>query len=344
MINKYDNYLQELHNRGYTIYDNSEAEESALQELHDNSYLIFDEEETLKLMIEYEEEFDRLSHKVSFVSLQNMAEKSNIFEFKPKSVNNKSVAPKKESKHLFYINESEEVKAFGFFEPETKCFYICKGSTIEDRLKGFPEDSEYALNRKCLLDTCAEKQLFCWKLIKDAKCRTASIAATYVKGRIAEYVAWRDEKGLGLSDVYPEFFKKNVAEQPVNKNSIFEILAQYAVKSHLFYIKREFDVNDICDATGHYDPASKSFILHKDSILSLYVTSELRYSALDIQRRYFIKKHCIKKTHGYRLLHEISGLSPSQAAFYVLGCNVDGWVEWEDRNGKTLDKVYKKPI
>lgn len=341
MVNKYDEYLLELHNRKYCIFDDSEAEEAALQELHDNSYLIFDEDETLSLMIDYEEEFDRLSHKVSFVSLQNMAEKSNIFESKPKSVNNKSVSPKKESKHLFYINESEEVKAFGYFDPETKCFYLCKGSTIEDRLKGFPEDSEYALNWKCLLDTCAEKQLFCWKLIKDAKCRTASVAATYVKGRIAEYVAWRDEKGLGLRDVYPECFKKKAAEQPVKKNSIFKLLAQYAAKPHLVYIKREFDVNDICDATGHYEPFSKNFILHKDSILSLEVTSEIRYSAPDIQRRLFISKHCIKQARGYRLLHDTACSSPDQAALYAMGCKVDGWEEWEDKDGNTLGEVFK---
>ena len=253
-----------------------------------------------------------------------------------------SVSPQKETKHLFYLNVSDEVKAFGYFEPETKYFYICKGSTIEEFLKGIPENSDYALNRKRLIDKCAEKHLFCWKLIKDAKCRTATVAATYVKGRVSEYVVWKDEKGLGLSDVYPQFFKKKAVEKPVKKDAISEILTQLSAKNHLFYIRRQFDTNDTCDATGHYDPASKTFILHKDSVLSLEVTSEIRYSALDIQRRFFIKKHCIKQSNGYRLLHDNACSSPDQAALFALGCKVDGWEEWEDKDGKTLGELFKK--
>lgn len=260
----------------------------------------------------------------------------------PKLVFSNSASIKKEAKHLFYLNVSDQVKAFGYFEPGTKYFYICKDSTIEESLKGIPEDSDYALNRKRLIEKCAVKNLFGWKLIKDAKCRSATVAATYVKGRITEYVVWKDEKGLGLGDVYPEFFKKKAAEQPVKKDSFSEFIAQMAAINHLFYIRREFDTNDTCDATGHYDPASKTFILHKDSVLSLEVTSEIRYSALDIQRRFFIKKHCIKQSNGYRLLHDFACSSPDQAALFALGCKEDGWEEWEDKDGKTLGEIFKK--
>lgn len=273
MISKYDEYLQELHNRNYCIYDDSEAEEAALQELHDNSYMIFDEDETLSLMIDYEREFDRLSHKVSFVSLQNLAEKRNVFESKPKPV----VKEKKEIKV-----EATEVKQ----EP-------AKTHSVHNQIQRFE------------------------KVVKQ-----------------------KEEKRLKKSDVPPKVEKDNAVDRTVIKKPLFEVIAKYALKSHVFFIKREFDANDTCDATGHYDPASKSFILHKDSILSLEVTSELRYSALDVQRRFFIKKNCIKQSNGYRLLHDTACASPNQAALYALGCKVDGWKEWEDGKGKKLGEVY----
>ena len=276
MINKYDNYLQELHNRNYSIYDDSKTEEAALQELHDNSYMIFDEEETLNLMIKYEEEFNRLSHEISFISLLEMKGRNNIFEFKLYPID-------KEKKEVL-VEDSEEKKEHD---------------------------------------------------------RTLSVESNHRKNE--KVVKQKGKNSLGKGKESPQLKKKST-NLPLKKNPLMEVNDIIAAKQHFFYIQREFDVNDICDASGHYDPVSNSFILHKDSVLSLDVTSELRYSALDIQRRFFIKKHCIKKTRGYRLLHEIACLSPSQAAFFVLGCKVDGWVEWEDRNGKTLDKIYKKPI
>lgn len=235
MINKYDNYLQELHNRNYSIYDDSKTEETALQELHEHSYLILDEEKTMNLMQDYEEEFDLLSHKVSFVSVQTMANKANIFESKPKLI------------------------------------------------------------------------------VKEKKAE--------IKEKVEE---------------------EKESEKPVKRYPVQKDLAEYAYKTHLFFIRRKLDVDDICDATGHYDPVSKSFILHKDSILSIDVVSELRYSAQDAQRRLFIKKNCIRKPNGYRLLHDTSCNTPDQAALYVLGCKVNGRKEWMDSNGKTLGEVFYK--
>ena len=268
MISKYNKYLQELHNRNYSIYDDSETEMSALQELHDQSYLIFDNEETLNLMIEYEEEFDRLSHKVSFVSLQNMANQTDIFQYKTKPI----------------IKENKKIR-------ETKDSYI-----------------------QLLLGGILQK-----KMIEKGK----------------------DEIDPSIKSVNSNISKKKVVEKPIVKKPLMNPLVGYASETHLFFIRRVFDVDGICDAIGHFDPISKSFVLHKDSVLSLDVDSELRYSALDIQRYFFTNKHCIKKSNGFKLLHDFVCSSPSQAAFYVLGYNVDGWEEWLDDEGKTISELYK---
>ena len=240
--------------------------------------------------------------------------------------------------HLFYLAVSNEIKAFGYFEPETKYFYICKGSTIEEDLQGVSESSEYALNRKRLIDNCAEKQLFGWKLVKDAKCRTAAAAATYVTGHVSNYMEWKDEKGMQLDDVYPYCFKETT-KQPLIQSSL-QIISENSANTHYFYIDRDFEPSHTCIATGHYDISTKEFVLHKDSVLSLEVSSMFRYSAADVQRRKFIKMNCVAQSNGYRLKTDYSCASPDQAASYVLGIHADGWKEWIDDDGKQLGEVY----
>ena len=35
--------------------------------------------------------------------------------------------------------------------------------------------------------------------------------------------------------------------------------------------------------------------------------------------------------------------SPSTAAALVLGRSANGWLEWKDQNGKTLNEIYRTP-
>ena len=34
--------------------------------------------------------------------------------------------------------------------------------------------------------------------------------------------------------------------------------------------------------------------------------------------------------------------SPSSAAMFVLGGSTNGWIEWKNKDGKTLDEMYRK--
>ena len=76
-IRKSDIY--ELYERKYSIYDSEEDKRSALDELRFSHYQIFNEEGTALLRQTFREEFDRLSSKVSFPSLQNMANTGNLW-------------------------------------------------------------------------------------------------------------------------------------------------------------------------------------------------------------------------------------------------------------------------
>ena len=36
--------------------------------------------------------------------------------------------------------------------------------------------------------------------------------------------------------------------------------------------------------------------------------------------------------------------TPSGASNFVLGGSTNGWIEWKDRDGKTLDELFRKQI
>lgn len=47
--------------------------------------------------------------------------------------------------------------------------------------------------------------------------------------------------------------------------------------------------------------------------------------------------------HGKHILNvSVPFTSPSSAAMFVLGGSTNGWTEWKNKDGKTLDEVYRK--
>ena len=44
----------------------------------------------------------------------------------------------------------------------------------------------------------------------------------------------------------------------------------------------------------------------------------------------------------YKLNVAVSFTSPSSAAMFALGGSTNGWVEWKDKDGKTLDELYRQ--
>lgn len=44
----------------------------------------------------------------------------------------------------------------------------------------------------------------------------------------------------------------------------------------------------------------------------------------------------------YKLGVSVSFTSPSSAAMFVLGGSTNGWVEWKNKDGKTLDELFRK--
>lgn len=108
----------------------------------------------------------------------------------------------------------------------------------------------------------------------------------------------------------------------------------FDTKSDTFFIFRK-DAEMELAASGHIDPYTLKFILHKGSTLSFYIKGQLSYSMFQ-QRANIILRHCTKQRHGFYLNQDIELNSPHEAAMLVQGMMTDGYQEWQDTEGNTL--------
>lgn len=67
------------------------------------------------------------------------------------------------------------------------------------------------------------------------------------------------------------------------------------------------------------------------------------FETLKKQRDNALKNGDIKLIKGkYILTSSIEFTTPSGASSFVLGGNTNGWTEWKNKDGKTLDEIYRK--
>ena len=125
-------------------------------------------------------------------------------------------------------------------------------------------------------------------------------------------------------------------------SDVTEILDSVTQTGHtLYYLYSNAD-KKTCMATAHVDDEAKTFVLHKNSLLSLYIdrSSSPTYSVF-LARAEIIKTWCTKEADGFRLNRDIFFNSPDTAAWLVLGLAVDGYMMWKDGKGRPLMKKYQ---
>lgn len=108
--------------------------------------------------------------------------------------------------HVFWITKAGRCRAYGYFDKETKNFYIGVGSLIS-----IIDDSDYIAsssyrNRHRLIDKYGVNIGNYVKIKKDVKCRTAVAAARYTLGAMVNLDLWKDSQGKTLYEVYPDYF------------------------------------------------------------------------------------------------------------------------------------------
>lgn len=119
-----------------------------------------------------------------------------------------------------------------------------------------------------------------------------------------------------------------------------DFLENVEQEKHLFYIKRLGNSVKKCNAVGYYDVKSKEFILLKESYFDKRVTPIYMFSTAGIKRSVFVSENCIDEVDLYILKRDCACSSPSAAASFVLGRSANGWNEWKDSNGCTLNDFY----
>lgn len=241
---------------------------------------------------------------------------------------------KKSNRHIFYIEEKGICRASGYLEEDSKQFFIQKGSLVSMESDKIYASSQSGKARLRFLDKACVLKAHYYCVLKDAKCRSASAAACYVLGRKADYTIWRDDKGKSLEEVYSNRFFASQTESS-QLPLIFPL-----DEPPLFHIVKTDDAKRFCRASGTYDSTGNQFLILKDSILSLDVSSSYRYTAADYQRQKFIKLNCVKKSNGFVMKRDALCDSPSAAASFVLGRSANGWLEWKDESSRTLKEVY----
>jgi hypothetical protein len=113
---------------------------------------------------------------------------------------------------------------------------------------------------------------------------------------------------------------------------IFKSATSRISKEHIFMIERK-DVH----SKGIYDGSGftvlKGSIISKDSFPSL--TSKEKRQKMAYEYAKLINGELVMQS-------DKTFSSPSAAGVFCVGSNINGWSEWKDQDGRTLDKIYRK--
>ena len=119
------------------------------------------------------------------------------------------------------------------------------------------------------------------------------------------------------------------------------VLAQVNGKNEtpeLFYCK-----GPEANAVGEY--TSEGFVVHKGATARLEVVPSLKDSSQERFREQLVTEGVLTLSGGcFVFTRDHLFSSPSMAAIAVLGRSANGWTEWKNKQGNTLDGVKRKPM
>ena len=114
--------------------------------------------------------------------------------------------------------------------------------------------------------------------------------------------------------------------------NIFELVKSEEI--HMFYTKGRG-----CDAKGFYD--TNGFTILKGSIIAKTSTASFAWKE---KRDKLLKEYTVIKDDILELESDKTFSSPSTAADFCIGSSNNGWIVWKDKDGQTLDDVYRKQL
>ena len=114
--------------------------------------------------------------------------------------------------------------------------------------------------------------------------------------------------------------------------NIFEVVQPKT--EHLFYAKGRG-----CDAKGFY--SSNGFTVLKGSIITKELTPSFNWKD---KRNRMLHEYTYVEGDKLIMTSDKTFSSASTAASFCLGRSANGWTEWKDKDGNTLDLIYRKQL
>lgn len=224
----------------------------------------------------------------------------------------------------FYIliGEDENTKPKAYIG-ETECF--------KERVKD--HDSKKAFWQKALIFTA-----------KDAAMTKADVQylehRAISEARKANTFVLDENKQTPKAPNLPEYQKDSMDEffedikflTSFSGYSIFDILE--IKKQHIFYTKGRG-----CDAKGFYN--ASGFTIMKGSIIAKTSVPSLHWKE---KRDKLITEYTSTINGNIIMESDKTFSSPSTAADFCIGSSNNGWIVWKDKDGQTLDTVYRKQL
>lgn len=240
--------------------------------------------------------------------------------------------------NLSYLNTQEKLQKPAFYillgedEATKPQAYIGETENFRERVKD--HDNKKAFWQKALVFvskdadmTKADVQYLEHKAIVEAKKANAFILSdnkqTPKAPNLPEY----------QQDSMDEFFEYVKFLAAFSGCNIFEISQQKA--EHLFYTKGSRG----CDAKGFYN--SNGFTVLRGSVIASGVVPSFKWKE---KRDILIKEYVSLENGKFIMNSDMTFPSPSTAAVFVLGRPSNGWTDWKDKDGNTLDSIYRRQL
>ena len=239
--------------------------------------------------------------------------------------------------NLSYLNEQEKLQKPAFYiligeNEETKPqAYIGETENFKERVKD--HDSKKAFWQKALIFvskdadmTKVDVQYIEYKAITEAKKANAFVLSDNKQIPKAPNLPEHQQ------DSMDEFFEDVKFLASFIGCNIFEV--SQPKEEHLFYTKGRG-----CNAKGFY--SSDGFTVLKGSTVAKTMVPSFNWKE---KREKMLQDYTSTENGILVLTSDKTFSSPSTAADFCIGSSNNGWLVWKDKEGNTLDSVYRKQL
>lgn len=239
--------------------------------------------------------------------------------------------------HLSILNER--------YELQTPAFYILLGEDEATKPKAYIGETENFRERVRNHDS---KKAFWQKALlfisKDAAMTKADVQylehKAIAEAKVSNSFVLNENKQTPKAPNLPEYRKDDMDEFFEDVKfltsfigcGIFDIAKPK--EEHLFFTKGRG-----CDAKGFYH--SKGFTVLKGSKI---VSSSSPSFKWNNKREKMLSEYTHSSKGKLELSSDTTFNSPSTAADFCIGSSNNGWLVWKDKDGNTLDSVYRKQL